>query len=107
MHDHTRAGGLLMHWTPGIGWINHGLFHAQPDFFFDLAVANQYEILLACLSTNERLYHLERYVDESMVQQLPDLAQALICTLMRKTADANFQVPLQGAYGHLTKYLKR
>ena len=37
IHDHTRAGGTMIHWTPGLGWIDHGLYNVQPGFFFDLA----------------------------------------------------------------------
>jgi SAM-dependent methyltransferase len=43
IHDHTAPGGVMIHWTPCLGWVDHGLFNVQPGFFHDLATANGYE----------------------------------------------------------------
>ena len=106
MHDHTRAAGLMIHWTPCIGWINHGLYNVQPGFFFDLARENNYEILTACLGTRERLYGLDpRGVSEGSFETHPDLRNALALVLMRKREEKEFRLPMQTTYQHLTKYV--
>jgi SAM-dependent methyltransferase len=40
IHDHTAPGGVMIHWTPCLGWVDHGLYNVQPGFFYDLATAN-------------------------------------------------------------------
>lgn len=50
IHDHTAPGGVMIHWTPCLGWVDHGLYNVQPGFFHDLATANGYEVLLAALA---------------------------------------------------------
>jgi hypothetical protein len=40
----------MIHWTPCLGWIDHGPYNVQPGFFHDLARANGYEMLLATLA---------------------------------------------------------
>jgi hypothetical protein len=105
IHDHTRAGGIMVHWTPCIGWLNHGLFHVQPGFFFDLAHANQYAMPLACLATTENLYDLNPAgVNEETLNAHPDLRNALACVVLRKAVDAPFRYPLQGKYSSLSQY---
>jgi hypothetical protein len=105
MHDHTRMGGLMAHWTPCLGWINHGLYNVQPGFFHDLARDNAYEIVLACLGTAQNLYRLDpEAIGDEMLQMHPDLRNALACVLLRKTAESPFRFPLQGTYRHLAQY---
>jgi hypothetical protein len=103
MHDHTRAGGLMMHWTPCIGWIGHGLYNVQPGFFYDLALANDYEMLLAYLATERHLYDFDPdKITDAMLEQQPDLKNSLLCVLMRKPGEAAFKLPLQWMYSHLS-----
>ena len=46
VHDHTTCGGLMIHGAPFIGWLDHGFFNFNPTFFWDLAAANNYTVLL-------------------------------------------------------------
>src|SRR5580700_5506054 len=64
----SAAGGVMVHWTPGLGWINHGLYNVQPGFFFDLAMANGYEI------KHIELGHPDA---ASTLQSGPDFARAM------------------------------
>ncbi|MDR3424744.1 MAG: hypothetical protein P4M13_06660 [Alphaproteobacteria bacterium] len=106
IHNHTQAGGVMIHWTPCIGWVNHGLFHVQPGFFYDLAQANGYEIRFAKLATVAALYDLKPGgVNEDVFTAHPDLRNALACVVLRKTVDAPFKFPLQGKYSELSQYL--
>lgn len=96
MHDHTKAGGVMIHYTPGLGWLNHGFYNVQPGFFFDLAAANRYEMLFTALSGFNELQQVHRPDDPAFSD--PRFADSLICTVLRKTTDAEFTVPYQGFY---------
>lgn len=99
VHDRTRAGGSMIHWTPTFGWPNHGLYNVQPGFFFDLAHANGYEVLLVCLGTDANMYRLNGgNVGPDLLARHPDLNNALSFALLRKTSDAAFRAPQQGCY---------
>ncbi len=105
-HDHTRRGGIMVHWTPCIGWVNHGLFHVQPGFFYDLARANQYTVLLGCLATAKNLFDLNPAgVNEETFSAHPDLRNALACAVLRKESDTPFRYPLQRKYSDLSQYV--
>lgn len=99
MHDHTKSGGVMLHWTPGVGWLDHGLYNVQPGFFFDLSSANEYEVLLAALCTHEILREIKS--PDDAVSVAAGLGDALICTVLRKTGDREFRMPYQGVFrGH-------
>jgi hypothetical protein len=102
IHAHTKIGGVMIHFTPGLGWQDHGLFHAQPGFFFDLAAANNYEPKLIGLANEEVCHFLPSPASEELFGALrdhPSLFHAELCALLRKTTDAPFVNPLQGRYG--------
>jgi hypothetical protein len=105
IHDHTRAGGLMIHWTPCLGWINHGLYNVQPGFFPDLARANSYEICLAALGTDSNLYNLFA-LNEALLAAHSDMRDSLVMVVMRKTSDVAFRPPLQAFYSHLAPYVR-
>jgi hypothetical protein len=106
MHDHTRPGGIMIHWTPGFGWINHGLFNVQPGFFHDLARDNGYEMCFGCLATPGNLYVLDpALINDAALQAHPELRNSLACAVLRKGADAPFRFPLQGSYSALREHV--
>jgi SAM-dependent methyltransferase len=47
IHDHTRPGGLMIHGMPLSGWVEHGFYAFNSTFYFDVARANGYEVVLA------------------------------------------------------------
>jgi SAM-dependent methyltransferase len=105
MHDHTKAGGVMIHWTPCLGYYDHGFFNVQPGFFHDLAHANDYEMLAADLVTDKKMYVLApNTVSAATIAANPDLKEALACVVMRKKTDTSFQYPLQRAFLPLQKY---
>jgi SAM-dependent methyltransferase len=102
IHDHTAPGGVMIHWTPCLGWIDHGLYNVQPGFFHDLARANGYEILLATLSSIDMAVPLiPGQITCEMVAANPGLQESLACVVLRKTTDAPFRFPQQGVYSFL------
>lgn len=95
IHEFTRPGGVMVHWQPCIGWTNHGLFHPQPGFFFDLAAANEYEIKLIGLVSDEIFFPLVKgdAFREGLAQH-PSLSHSLVCTVLRKVVDQPFKAPI-------------
>lgn len=49
MHDCCADGGLMIHESPFTGWIDHGFYCLHPTLFYDVAAANNYEIVLIAL----------------------------------------------------------
>jgi hypothetical protein len=99
VHYHTRVGGVMVHWTPGVGWINHGLYHIQPGFFFDLAAANGYEIGHIELTHPDAASTLQSGADFARaIAEQPALANSQICAVLRKVKDEAFIPPIQGMY---------
>jgi SAM-dependent methyltransferase len=101
VHDHTRPGGIMIHMTPCLGWINHGLYNVQPGFFFDLCTANGYTPGLIALASSQLCVPLTSGDDVwRVLQDYPALANAEICVLLRKGEnDVEFRAPQQGSYG--------
>jgi hypothetical protein len=45
IHEATKIGGIIYHDLPFTGYLDHGYFNYNPRFFYDLALANEYQIL--------------------------------------------------------------
>ncbi len=99
VHDHTKPGGTMIHWTPCIGWTDHGLYAIQPSFLFDLARANSYEILHVELANTDDDYPLSSggAFREALMAK-PSLANSQVCAVIKRTNAQPFQVPIQGMY---------
>ena len=105
MHDHTAINGVMIHWTPCLGYHDHGFYNVQPGLVYDLAHANGYKMLQANLVTRQKMYDLSPHMlRPEIVRQNPDLDEALACVIMKKTTDAAFQVPLQNAFIKLDRF---
>lgn len=101
MHDVTRPGGVIVHWTPVTGWINIGLYTIQPGFFFDLASANSYKIKLIGLMQDDVFFPLVSGDDyREGIARHPKLAQAVIGVVFEKVIDQPFIPPIQGVFQH-------
>lgn len=51
MHDATRQNGLMIHYLPMDGYaLKHSPYHYKPEFFFKLAKANNYDVLVSSMS---------------------------------------------------------
>lgn len=44
-HNLCSKDGYMLHMLPFFSWINHGFYNFNPILFFDLAIANNYEII--------------------------------------------------------------
>lgn len=99
MHDHCETGGLMIHDAPFHGWIDHGFYCLQPTLFYDLAAANNYEVVRVvigaigaesdiCVESREQIHKLAGKIPEN----------ALLLVALRKIIDRPFRIPMQGYY---------
>ncbi len=99
-HDFVRKGGAFMHFTPFLGYVDHGYYSLQPCFYNDLAAANGYEILGMWLNPDGRhdayLIPWSRDILKHLSLQATHYSGLFV--LMRQTRDEEFKVPLQGRY---------
>jgi len=101
MHECCTDGGLMVHESPFTGWIEHGFYNLQPTLFYDLAAANNYEIVLVAIETIEpptiiRLESREHVSKLATADKLPNNAQLFVA--YRKRGYGKFLVPIQGYY---------
>jgi len=96
MHDHTKTGGFMIHYTVGLGWLDHGFYNVQPHFFLDLSKYNRYE-LVSCAYVNTLTTFPLRPGEFSLEQIAANsrLADALLCACLRRQSDAAFCYPTQ------------
>jgi hypothetical protein len=100
-HELTRPGGLIVHNNPFRGWLEHGFYNFNPTFYWDLAAANNYDVLMMVYNETSpaRLVQLsgrEHIVDMARAGELG--ANAMLFAVYRKDGDAPFAVPSQGFY---------
>jgi SAM-dependent methyltransferase len=102
MHDHTKPGGHMIHYTPCLGWIDHGFYNVQPSFFGDLALENGYDVVAAALATPKELYPLDASIlTPKFLAAHPDLSRAMACAVLKKGRDSAFRNPIQNLYSEL------
>ena len=110
-HELTRPGGLMLHNNPYRGWLEHGFYSFNSTFYWDLAGANRYEMLLLVYHEPEpqkivQLTSREQVVD--MVRAGGLGANAMLFAVYRKPAQEEpFVAPWQGYYsGALSERMK-
>lgn len=101
-HELTTPGGLMLHGMPLTGALDDGFYNVQPTFYWDLAVANGYEMLMLIYAepTPFTVRQLERREDIVAMAQWGHIgANAFVYAVMRGgTTPAGFAVPVQGRY---------
>jgi hypothetical protein len=101
-HEFTKPGGLMLHVLPFRGWLEHGFYSFNPTFFWDVALANGYDIRILAYTevSPPKLIQLSRR--ETIVELARDGSlgeNALLYAVMQKGASENqFKVPTQGYY---------
>lgn len=103
-HDLTLPGGLMLHNNPFRGWVEHGFYSFNPTFYWDLAGANRYEVLMLVYHEAdplriEQLASREKIVEMARAGALG--ANAMLFAVYRKPNDeAPFAIPAQGYYAN-------
>ena len=101
IHDHTKVEGVMIHEAPFTGWFDHGLFNIQPTLFFDLATANQYNVLgyFCCQHKPPFILQIEsprEMLEAVKTNKVPE--NAVLIVFLKKTTDQDFKYPIQGYY---------
>lgn len=98
MHDACVTGGYMIHESPFTGWVDHGFYTLQPTLFYDVAHANEYEVisLSICEIKSGTIIRVESREHLHALTELPN--NALLFVVMRKTVDKPFRIPMQGVY---------
>lgn len=102
MHDFAATGATMIHESPFTGWIEHGFYSLQPGLFFDLAQANDYEIVGMFIEDlhGKRVIPIKQREDIYTLaegKRLP--ADSMLLTVLKKgPVDKPFQIPTQGIY---------
>lgn len=104
MHDAVRVGGAMFHQMPASGYVDHGYFCYQAQFFRDLAAANNYN-----LADLWYVYRGDMRLDPTAIdirdsrkpsqktsgQELPHVPSYNIVAVLIKQKIAPFQMPLE------------
>ena len=107
IHKLTKRDGIIYHGLPNQGQFDHGFFNYHPAFFYDLATANDYVILLMLLLCVTEVGGVEKSElhDISKPEQYRELVrqgnlpiQSGIHAFYRKKSDKAFRFPQQGVY---------
>ncbi len=100
IHDHTKPGGLMVHEVPFTGFLNHGFYNINPVLMFDLATANNYEILSlhACAHGYTEFVEIKSADDGAKCDWPKSADSNLICYLRKSKDDSKFKLPQQGVY---------
>lgn len=100
MHNWTNNGGLMIHESPWLGWPDHGFWSLHPTLFFDLAAANEYQVVgvwvidlpAARVVRVESRTHVGELLRDGKVPE-----NATLFVVLRKGSGA-FKLPFQGYY---------
>lgn len=72
IHDHCELGGWMIHDAPFVGWVDHGFYCLQPTLFYDLAMANCYEVAMVAIHETKS----RQIIRVESRDQIGELAQA-------------------------------
>ena len=97
-HDLAKRDGLILHFAPFLGYVDHGFRNYQPNLFYAVARANGYDFLglwLKILRPNAgSLIPFER----RLLDVIAPNTDAELVALYRKPHEFAFNVPFQRQY---------
>ena len=102
-HELAEPGGMMIHTMPFSGWVEHGFYSFNPTFYWDLAAANRYHVVLLIYTEMSPF----RMVQLNAREQIIDMAEsgelgrnAMLYAVFRKdAAESEFRMPSQQVYG--------
>jgi len=99
IHNLCAKNGLMVHALPFQGYLNHGFYNYHPNFYRDLAAANQYELVWMLLGVDAVSGGLSSYSTFMMNHlSITALSTMGLVVVLRKTNDDEFHIPFQGKY---------
>lgn len=101
IHNNCRVGGLMIHESPFTGWIDHGFYSLHPTLYYDLAAANEYNIVFMAIEQIDGNIVIEVNSREQLLTMartggIP--SNSMLFVALRKMADEPFRIPMQGVY---------
>ena len=64
IHNLTKVGGLIIHYTPANNYLDHGYFQPSPSFYYEYYLANGFEIVDSFLISATYDFYRKRKVFE-------------------------------------------
>jgi cyclophilin family peptidyl-prolyl cis-trans isomerase len=93
IHDATADGGLMYHGVPGWGDYEHGIFGYSPKFFWELATANDYEIVRFWGSSDGNPAMLKpEFMKQITFSKAPVAEKVWLHILLKKRSERPFKV---------------
>lgn len=102
VHEITRAGGLMIHHAPFQGWLEHGFYNFNTGFFWDLAAANGYTVLVFAYAelNPPRIVELSSREEIISMELKKKLGRnsILYVAFQKGAEDTAFSIPRQAVY---------
>jgi hypothetical protein len=98
IHDHTKVGGLMIHWHPthGFNHINHGMFLIQPGLLQDMAHANNYSVKLMAMANASEIICIDScWIDGLWLKDKLGDSDNYVLSILQKTTSDQFVAPQQ------------
>ncbi len=81
------------------GEVDHGFYHFNPTFFWDLIYANKYQnIFLAKCTTKDITFYRDRKSCSDDIQSMDKTKVYGIWSIYKKIYNSDFKIPMQGVY---------
>ena len=99
IHNLCAKDGIMIHGLPFQGYLNHGFFNYQPNFYYCLAAANNYRILGMYFNYDGFCGDLTTYSDTVMkfINLTPN--STLLClVILNKMSSDKFKTPWDAKY---------
>lgn len=102
IHDLTKTGGYMLHGLPFQGYVGHCFYNYQPNFYLDLALANEYDVkgMWVVVDNNFVVPYSKDLVQRQRKSCSTDM---LLFCLLQKKKDLPFRIPFQGKYVEVTQ----
>lgn len=110
IHDATKVGGHMVHDLPSLGFVDHGYVRYTPQFFFDLAQYNDYDVVYFDFQGPMQGKNIYAAIAD-YARQFPNLAKTInsppealasaapsdigIMVVLQKKANTRFRVPVE------------
>lgn len=92
IHDACAVDGIMYHGVPGWGDYEHGIIEYSPKFFWELATANDYEIVRYWGTMSGAPVPLKsEFLRQIRFERTPVADQVWLHTLLRKRREAPFR----------------
>ena len=95
MHDLTSVNGYMISEVPCMFGLNHGMYKYEPKFFTDIARSNAYNIIGFWVVLDPPSESVYPWSEQLHIKNCSDMS---IITIMQKTNNNEFCVPLCGNY---------